>query len=87
MGRGTAMLCSGAELRFVMLEDEMTLHLHMPDVNEGLPASIFFGCFQGGWDTSVKYLGPDRVSIRICKPKGLDTLKRVAQDHRQIFSP
>lgn len=87
MGRATAMLCSGVELRFRMIGDQVTLHLRMRDTTEGLPASIFFGCFQGGWDTSVKYLGPESVSITIRRPTGMARLIQLCEERKQPFRP
>lgn len=87
MGRGTAMLCSGVELRFRMISEQVTLRLRMRDTTEGLPASIYFGCFQGGWDTSVKYLGPETVSITIRQPNGMERLIQLCEENEQPFRP
>ena len=78
---------SGVELRFRMVSEEVRLTLHMEDVTEGLPASLYFGCFQGPWETSVKMIGREPTTLTIRMPRSLPSLRRLAEEHRHPFRP
>ena len=70
-----------------MVSEEVRLTLHMEDVTEGLPVSLYFGCFQGPWDTSVKMIGREPTVITVRMPKSLPSLCRLAEEHRHPFRP
>ena len=70
-----------------MVSEEVRLTLHMEDITEGLPVSLYFGGFQGPWETSVKMIGREPTAITIRMPRSLPTLCRIAREHKHGFNP
>ena len=86
-GRDCVFLTSGSELRFRMVSDTVRLYLHMEDTTEGLPANIYYGCFQGPWAQSAKAIGRESTCLTIEKPKNLEHLLPIAEAQGHPFSP
>lgn len=87
--KGSAAIPSGVELRFVPLDDEVTITLKNEDgfhrVNR---AVMFYGEFQGGWDTGQRDLLPDGVTeLKFKRSNEIDVLNKIAKDNNHSYSP
>lgn len=79
--------CCGAELRFRMIDDEITLILRAEPMAEASMLAIWYGSFQGGWEMSTKMIGCEPTRIVIKKPGNLDKLRTLTSERGLAFQP
>ncbi|MCC8102017.1 MAG: GDSL-type esterase/lipase family protein [Clostridiales bacterium] len=83
----SALFCCGVELRFLMLEEEVKLHLRARQAEEAQTALIYFGSFQGGWQYSTRNIGEEDTVISIRYPNRMEQLEKIARDAEMPFHP
>ena len=78
--------CSGAELRFVPIDDEVRIKIRK--VGGGVSnLAVFYGSVQSGWQNLYKPVGDEACEIVIPKSKNLETLEKITADNGFAFSP
>jgi len=87
LAQENAFQCSGVELRFRMISEEITLYMRTVDDTEALPALIYFGSFQGSWDQSARAIGRGRSALHLRKPKNIPWLRRALHGRESIYDP
>lgn len=81
---------TGVELRFVMLDDEVTLKIQSLSTPSSVTTfQIFYGGIQGGWECHEvnKYISTDLCEFVIKKPSNLETLKRMNEQAGYDWNP
>lgn len=78
---------SGVELRFRILSGEADLYLRMDDATEALPALIYYGSFQGGWEYSAKCIGEGKSRIHIRPAQSLPALQKLTEEKGLLYRP
>ena len=84
---GASFHSSGVELRFRILSGEVDLYLRMEDATEALPALIYYGSFQGGWEYSAKCIGEGKSRIHIRPAQTLPALQKLTEEKRLLYRP
>lgn len=82
----TSFLSTGVEIRFIMVSEEVKLHLCVNKEEEAQVAMIYFGAIQGGWNYSTKTIGTEETVISIKYPESMEKLEEMCQAARQKFS-
>jgi len=83
----TAFHCSGVEIRFRMLSEEVKVYLRTDDDTEALPALIYYGPFQGTWTQSARTIGKGRSCVDVKKPQNIAYLHAAQQGREKLFDP
>ena len=78
---------TGVELRFVILEDAVTLTLCADAAEEANTAYIYYGSFQAGWACSSKAILPENTAITIPAPDNLPCLRQITAEQGLSFDP
>ena len=72
---GASYHCSGVELRFRIRSGEVDLYMRTEDATEALPALIYYGSFQGGWECSARAIGEKMSRLHIRPAQNLPVLQ------------
>lgn len=83
----TSFMSTGVEIRFVMVSEEIKLHLCVSEEKEAQVAMIYFGAIQGGWQYSSKTIGTGETIISIRYPEGMEMLEEMSRAATQPFAP
>lgn len=79
--------CSGVELRFRIRSGEVDLYMRTEDATEALPALIYYGSFQGGWEYSARAIGVKMSRIHIRPAQNLPVLQRITEEKGLLYRP
>lgn len=85
--RGMMFFSSGVELRFRMKSPEVKVWLSLPDQTEGMPASIWFGGFQGNWFQSLRILHSKKTCVTVTVPDTIEKLRHIAAEKQMDYHP
>lgn len=77
---------TGVELRFILIDEEVSVYLKAESTIEAQVAYIFFGSFQGGWNVSTKLIGKTMTKITIKRPENLNAIKQIEKSEKLGFS-
>lgn len=77
----------GVEVRFRIRSGEADVVLYSEQTAEHIPAAIYYGAFQGGWEYSVKRIVPGESRIHIRTSPNLAVLQRITEEQNLPFNP
>lgn len=77
----------GVEVRFRIRSGEADVVLYCEPAAEHIPAAIYYGSFQGGWEYSVKRIAPGESRIHIRPTPNLAALERITREQNLPFDP
>lgn len=77
----------GVEVRFRIRSGEADVVLYSEPAAEHIPAAIYYGAFQGGWEYSVKRITPGECRIHIRPTPNLAALQRITREENLPFNP
>lgn len=83
---GDGFFCSGIELRFVPIDDEVKITLKTKPGCVARPI-VYYGSIQSGWQNLYKNVYDKPTEIIIPKPDNLEFLKKVTKESNLPFSP
>lgn len=78
---------TGVELRFKIIEGDVTLTLRSEQGEEAYTAFILYGSFQGGWKYSSKTIFQQETRITIPAPGDLNVLQEITKERKLGFNP
>ena len=78
---------TGAEIRFVHIDDEIEITMQTEGVSDVSSPMIYYGNIQAGWQDSQKNILGDKTKITVSIPKRLEYLKNIAADFSHPFDP
>lgn len=84
---GASYQCSGVELRFRILSGEVDLYMRTEDATEALPALIYYGSFQGGWEYSARAIGEKMSRLHIRSAQNLPVLQKMTEEKGLLYRP
>lgn len=87
MIRDVAYGATGCELRFVPIDDEVTVKIRVVSEAKVATVAVYYGSHQAGWRVGMRALGKEITEITVPKSPKAEILKKISAEYRYAFSP
>lgn len=78
---------TGCEIRFVPLDEEVTVKIRTVGEGKCAAATVYYGSIQSGWKQEVKKISSELTDLTVPKSDRLDILKKITAENDYPFSP
>ncbi len=78
---------TGCEIRFVPIDDEVTVKIRTVGEGKSATATVYYGSIQSGWRQEVKKIESEVTAVTVPKSDRLDLLKKITEENNYPFSP
>ena len=87
MANETYFSATGCELRFVPIDDEVTVKIRLSQESKVAMAAVYYGSHQAGWRMGMKVIGNEITEITVPKSPNAEILKKISAEYGYAFSP